>query len=104
MGEMAEYYDDELVYGEEGAPEDDGTDLRVFVVLYENGNLHSTTTNQHIAYIRAERIDGIIGELTNVHKPLKEKDIPEPIRSQIIYAIEHPESRVTRDRPTKNAA
>ena len=72
------------------------TDLRIFVVCYANGNFHSSTTDMDIAYSTADRIGGILGELTNVHRPLKEKDIPEPLRSQLIYAIEHPESRVRR--------
>lgn len=74
-----------------------GEELRIFVVCYQNGNLHSTTSDMEIAYATADRIDGIVGELTNVHKPLKESDIPEPLRSDIIEFLENPETGVRRD-------
>lgn len=98
MGEMSDYYDDSIELAEESIKLHGGKDLRIFVITYPNGNLHSTTADMDIAYSIADRIDGIVGELTNVHKPLKETDIPEPLRTVLIEAIENPASRVRRDR------
>lgn len=79
-------------------------EMRIFVICYPNGNFHSMTLNPAIAYSTADRIDGIIGELTNVHKPIKEEDIPEPIRSAVIHSFEHPEGRVVRELPKHRKA
>lgn len=71
MGEMADYYDDQGEELEE-MPRDvdnEGNELRLFIVTYNNGNFHSSTNNIDIAWETARRIGGIIGELTNVHRP-----------------------------------
>lgn len=104
MGEMSSYYDDEGLGTDEELEAEMSKDLRIFVICYENGNFHSMTSDQDIAYSTADRIDGIIGELTNVHRPLREKDIPEPLRSEIINFLDNPKDGVRRERPEPKAA
>jgi len=77
-----------------------GADLRIFIVTYNNGNFHSSTNDMDIAWETARRINGLIGELTNVHRPkYLEEVMPPEIVAQIVRAFENPESRVRRDRP-----
>lgn len=92
MGEMPDYYQDQN-------EEEEMSDLRLFFVCYENGNFHSSTSSQDVAWNTARRINGIFGELVNVQRPqyLEEVASPEVVR-QITEAFENPDSRVRRER------
>jgi hypothetical protein len=97
MGDMASYYtNDGLGTDEEIEAEmADKVELRIFVICYDNGNFHSMNSNYDIARSTARRIGGIIGELTNVHRP---EVAPIEVAQKIIDALENPTARVTRSR------
>lgn len=78
----------------------DMTELRLFFVCYANGNFHSSTNNQDIAWSTARRIGGIFGELVNVQRPRYLEEVAPPeLVTQIEDFLENPEKRVRRDRP-----
>ena len=72
-----------------------GADLRIFVVTYSNGNFHSSTNDMDIAWETARHINGLIGELTNVHRPKYLEEVMPPELAK--RTIEFLEDR--RDRP-----
>ena len=103
---MADYYDDPEYYPEEDMDErvwhksEDDKNLRIFIVTYTNGNFHSSTTDQDIAWETARRIGGIIGELTNVYRPKYLEEVAPPeLAKSINDFLDNPESGVRRDRP-----
>lgn len=78
-------------------------ELRLFFVCYENGNFHSSTSSQDIAWSTARRINGIFGELVNVQRPQYLEEVAPPsIVEQIVHSFDHPESRVRRERPMRD--
>ena len=105
-GDIAEYYDNEGLGTDEELEEDmvdkdmSSADLRIFLVTYNNGNFHSSTTDQDIAWETARRIGGIIGELTNVYRPKYLEEVAPPeLAAKVIEFLDSPESGVRRDRP-----
>lgn len=81
--------------------DENGLELRVFIITYNNGNFHSSTTDQSVAWERARRIGGIIAELTNVHRPKYLDEIMTPELTSQITEFMHDQNRgVRRSRPT----
>lgn len=75
-------------------------ELRLFFVCYRNGNFHSSTSDQNIAWATARRIDGVFGELVNVQSPkyIEELAPPETVDA-VVRAFVKPELRTRRERP-----
>lgn len=106
MGEMADFYEDQ----EEEVEMDEHVmhksekdkDLRIFIVTYNNGNFHSSTNDATIAWETARRIDGIIGELTNVYRPkFLEEVMPPELARKVTEFLDNPERGERRGRPVR---
>jgi hypothetical protein len=77
-------------------------DPRIFVICYNDGNFHSMTADQDLAWKKARKIGGWIGELTNVHKPqYLEEVVPEEHRQSIIDFVSGRASEMRRGRPVR---
>lgn len=75
---------------------------RIFVICYDNGNFHSMTADQDLAWQTARKIGGWIGELSNVHKARTAEEILPPEQfAQVLESIENADSRVRRGRPVR---
>lgn len=104
MGEMADYYTNEGLGTDEELEKMSDPELRLFFVCYANGNFHSSTSDQDIAWSTARRINGIFGELVNVQRPQYLEEIAPPeLVVQIDEFLENPRSEVRRGRPLRKA-
>jgi hypothetical protein len=73
------------------------SDLRLFFICYENGNFHSSTSNQDIAWSTARRINGVFGELVNVQRPQYLEEVAPPaLTEKIVEFLDDPERQGTR--------
>lgn len=95
-----------MSYYAEESEDDFGKDIamenlepRIFMIFYDNGNFHSSTNDQDIAWNRARIIGGWIGELHNVHRPQTLEEVVGPEMAQEIEdSLEAGEPRVRRGR------
>lgn len=71
--------------------------LRLFFVCYANGNFHSATSNEDIAWSTARRINGLFGELVNVQRPQYLEVVAPPALAQEINSFfDNPKKRGAR--------